>query len=190
MLLRARSFFLLAALARASPLETRDGLRARDMPRPRFGKVPYGVDITQCTVQGKVALTFDDGPSEFTSRILDTLDANDVKATFFVVGANGDTEGLAGGLYVGDVKRMVAEGHQVGSHSWSHQDLEQISPDARASEILKNEDIFVKTLGFFPTYFRPPYTDCAGGCLGALGQYAYHVVCFCAPFFRRVDLPA
>ena len=78
--------------------------------------IPVGSIISSCTVPGTVALTFDDGPYIYTSRILDTLRASNIPATFFVNGdnwsniLNADNQAL--------VKRMVAEGHQVGSHTY------------------------------------------------------------------------
>lgn len=60
-------------------------------------------------------LTFDDGPSERTAEILDILKANDIKATFFVVGDNLKTEANRDIL-----KRMAAEGHSIGIHTMSH----------------------------------------------------------------------
>jgi peptidoglycan-N-acetylglucosamine deacetylase len=64
--------------------------------------------------QPEVALTFDDGPdARFTSQVLDALAKLDVRATFFLLGARAlDQEAL--------VRRLVEEGHAIGSHSWSH----------------------------------------------------------------------
>lgn len=51
------------------------------MPRPLFGEVPYGTDVFRCTVPGKVALTFDDGPDKFTNDLLDVLKKNNAKVS-------------------------------------------------------------------------------------------------------------
>ncbi|MDE6608589.1 MAG: polysaccharide deacetylase family protein [Lachnospiraceae bacterium] len=61
----------------------------------------------------KVYLTFDDGPSVYTGEILDILKEYDVKATFFVVGKEGEK-------YEELYKRIVEEGHTLGMHSYSH----------------------------------------------------------------------
>ena len=63
--------------------------------------------------EGTVYLTFDDGPSDNTDAILDILAEKDVKATFFVV-----TQG--GGTAVDRLKRIAAEGHTLGMHSFTH----------------------------------------------------------------------
>ncbi|WYZ42707.1 hypothetical protein EsH8_VI_000406 [Colletotrichum jinshuiense] len=162
-------------LATAAPLESSSPLATRDIPRPRFGSVPYGVDITHCTVSGKVALTFDDGPGEYTEKVLDTLEKNgNIKATFFLVGTNGQN-GIANAAYTPLIKRMLNAGHHLGSHSWSHKDFNTINRDQKIDEVLKNEEAFAKTLGIIPTYFRPPYTHCDGECVSTLGDLSYHV---------------
>ena len=52
--------------------------------RPKPGNVPYGVSLASCTVPGTIALTYDDGPWQFTAKLLDILAQNNVKATFMV----------------------------------------------------------------------------------------------------------
>jgi peptidoglycan/xylan/chitin deacetylase (PgdA/CDA1 family) len=190
MFVRVRSFCLLTALVAAAasgltganPLESGADRKVagRAVARTKFGSVPYGASITKCTVPGKIALTFDDGPCEFTGQVLDTLEANGAKGTFFVVGASGDA-GIASGKYTSVLKRMVANGHQIGSHSYSHADFETLSNEGKIAELTKLEDAFVATLGYIPTYFRPPYTSCGSQCYAALGEMGYHVVCYCSP---------
>lgn len=60
------------------------GESTANIPRPLVGNVPYGMRINSCTVPGKVALTFDDGPGALTNELLDLLDEYDSKVTFFV----------------------------------------------------------------------------------------------------------
>lgn len=70
---------------------------------------------SQTPLKQKVAfLTFDDGPSELTDEILDILQAYNVKATFFVTGAMVET-------YPQQMRRMIADGHKLASHTYSHQ---------------------------------------------------------------------
>lgn len=127
---------------------------------------------------GKVAITFDDGPYIYTSELLDLLKRNNVRATFFIVGNNG-AKGMINDPssgYIPIVQRMIADGHQVGSHSWSHQDLELSTPAQRRAQIINNEIAIADILGVIPTYFRPPYTSCESACYGALGELGYKVV--------------
>jgi chitin deacetylase len=81
-------------------------------------------------------------------------------------------------IYPNIIKRMHADGHQIGSHTWSHQDLTAITHSQRIDQVIKNEMAFRNILGFFPTYLRPPYGRCSpeSGCLGDLAALGYHLV--------------
>lgn len=100
-----------------------------------------------------IALTFDDGPRyETTSVLLDGLLERDAKATFFVVGtqiACTGNEDL--------VRRMKAEGHQVGNHTYSHVRLSITQRDVALEEIQKNGVILETLLGEGEYWLRPPY---------------------------------
>lgn len=91
---------------------------------------------------GKIAyLTFDDGPSDVTPGVLDTLKKEGVKATFFVNGRNWEKD-----LY----KRIVAEGHVLGNHTWSHDyKIVYSSVNSFVAEVEKL-DQFLETLGLKP----------------------------------------
>lgn len=98
-----------------------------------------------------VALTFDDGPRrETTSTLLDGLLERNAKATFFLIG-----EEIAGKEDL--VRRMAAEGHQVGNHSWSHQNLKNLSPEDAAVEISRTDQALREILGEGSYWLRPPY---------------------------------
>lgn len=85
-----------------------------------------------------VRLTFDDGPHiGCTPRVLDVLRRYDVKATFFTVGSMVDRHGHLLG-------RMIADGHRVGNHTWSHPDLTTISDAAIADEVLRTEAVIAR----------------------------------------------
>lgn len=127
---------------------------------------------------GKVALTFDDGPYIYTTEMLDLLKRNNVRATFFIVGNNGGKGQINDPKtgYPAIIQRMIAEGHQVASHSWSHQDLNAATPAQRRAQILNNEIALNDILGVIPTYFRPPMTRCGADCYNDLRSFGYHVV--------------
>lgn len=97
----------------------------------------------------RVYLTFDDGPSVYTGQILDILAANDVKATFFVIGRNEE--------YYEYYKRIVDEGHTIGMHSYSHvyQDFYN-SEKSFAEELTKLNDLIYDVTGVRSTIFRFP----------------------------------
>ncbi|PYI20425.1 glycoside hydrolase/deacetylase [Aspergillus violaceofuscus CBS 115571] len=162
---------------------TPGGSSTEDIPRPLDGTALYGPHIIRsCTVPGTVALTFDDGPKEFTKDLLDLLDRYEAKATFFITGNNNakgqiDSPGMP---WAGLIRRMHESGHQLASHTWSHQDLSKISRSQRRIQLLWNEAALRNILGFFPTYMRPPYSSCTAesGCLADMGELGYHIVLY------------
>lgn len=99
-----------------------------------------------------VALTFDDGPDPlWTPRILDVLREHHVHATFFVVGsASVDNPDL--------LRRIVAEGHQVGVHTLTHTDLGPAPDWRRELEVQGGQDAIVGVTGQAASLLRPPYT--------------------------------
>ena len=97
-----------------------------------------------------IAITFDDGPGAYTSTLLDELAARDVKATFFV-------SGYRAASYPETLKRMVAEGHQLASHTQNHENLNTLSASKIASEISQTQALITAAGGDDPAYIRPPY---------------------------------
>jgi peptidoglycan/xylan/chitin deacetylase (PgdA/CDA1 family) len=96
-----------------------------------------------------VALTFDDGPSAWTPLVLDLLRDHEARATFFVIGARVRERPDA-------VKRIVAEGHELGSHTLTHPRLTEISEDEVRREIQGGQDAVEEVLGETPRLFRAP----------------------------------
>ncbi len=150
-------------------------------PRRQKGDVPYGTVITRCEVSKSIALTFDDGPSKDTEELLDILKKANATATFFIAG-NINGKGPIDGeeKWASLIKRMVEEGHQIGSHTWSHPDMDKFGPAARKQDMLKNERALANILGKYPTYMRPPYLNCTGpqGCLDDMKSLGYHVISY------------
>jgi len=101
----------------------------------------------------RVALTFDDGPGLWTSAVLDTLAAHGANATFFVIGSLVEERADL-------VRRMLAEGHEVGNHSWSHPRLASSCDDDQVrNELALTSDIIAAICGAPPTRFRAPQYD-------------------------------
>ncbi|UED71101.1 exo-beta-N-acetylmuramidase NamZ domain-containing protein [Brevibacillus sp. HD3.3A] len=95
-------------------------------------------------------LTFDDGPSPVTPQILDTLKKNQVKATFFIVGRN-----VPGHEAI--LKRIVAEGHAIGGHTYSHDyKIVYKSMEAFFADLEKGNQLIEKATGVKPVLFRYP----------------------------------
>lgn len=114
-------------------------------------EAPQPVTVPQNTGRKVVALTFDDGPSASTTgRLLDILAAKQVKVTFFVLGNMAQKSPEI-------VKRQVAEGHEVESHTLSHQNLVKLSGTAIQGEIGGADDILRGITGSPAKLVRPPY---------------------------------
>lgn len=114
-----------------------------------------------CTRLACVALTFDDGPGPHTDRLLDVLASKRAPATFFLLGQNVARNPAL-------VRRMAAEGHEVGNHTWDHKQLTKLGADGQRREIERGAAA-IREAGVTPTVFRPPYgsrnktTDAAAG---------------------------
>lgn len=115
-----------------------------------------------------VALTFDDGPAEWTTPILDTLSSYGVRATFFVIG-----EAISGRESI--LMREIAEGHEIGNHTRSHfgaLDASCVSREQVEREIQGGRDDIAAVTGAAPRIFRPPGFGSGGyvpDVAGALG---------------------
>jgi len=112
------------------------------------------ITFSEVNVDGPyIAMTFDDGPhATNTSKLLEMAAKRHIKLTFFVLGEcveqNPDV-----------LRREVAEGHEIGNHSWSHPNLARLSDADVRSQLQRTEDIIVKTAGIKPKLMRPPYGE-------------------------------
>ena len=99
-----------------------------------------------------LALSFDDGPSEWTSAILDLLAEHHARATFFILGAE-----IAGRERT--LLRALDEGHELGLHSWSHRHLPQLSDAEIKDEMLRTQTAIARATGVVARIWRPPYFE-------------------------------
>ncbi len=103
------------------------------------------------TGQPYVAMTFDDGPNpRNTPRLLDMLRQRNIKATFYVIGQNVE-------MYPQIVRRTVAEGHEIGNHSYSHRLYTKMSDSEVLKDLTRTRDAIAKASGVVPRTLRPPY---------------------------------
>jgi len=106
----------------------------------QFGAAPH-----------EIALTFDDGPDgQWTPQILDILKAKHVHATFFVIGENAEAN-------PGLIQRILAEGHELGNHTYTHPNLADTPPQAVALELNATQRLIEALTGRSLRLFRPPY---------------------------------
>jgi peptidoglycan/xylan/chitin deacetylase (PgdA/CDA1 family)/glycerol-3-phosphate acyltransferase PlsY len=97
-----------------------------------------------------LALTFDDGPDpRYTPEVLRILRQEEVPATFFLVGVHAQR-------YPALVRRIQQEGHEIGSHSYSHRNLFLLNPAALEREVVRAEEVLQQVTGDRPRLFRPP----------------------------------
>jgi chitooligosaccharide deacetylase len=97
----------------------------------------------------KLALTFDDGPSQWTEPLLEALAEEDARATFFVLGSHV--------LERPDVlRRCAAAGNEIGNHTWSHPSLTECDDDTIRDELLRTGEAIASVLGAAPRRFRAP----------------------------------
>ncbi|KAH7031446.1 uncharacterized protein B0I36DRAFT_349526 [Microdochium trichocladiopsis] len=134
--------------------------------------VPVGQAIFKCTVPGTIALTFDDGPYAYTQKCLNLLKDAGMRATFFVNGQNVDTITNRAPA----IQRIMTEGHQLGSHTWSHPYLTQLNEAQVRTQMLQLENTLLQMTGKIPTYMRPPYFDYNQQTLNIMGSLGYKVI--------------
>jgi peptidoglycan/xylan/chitin deacetylase (PgdA/CDA1 family) len=122
-------------------------------PLPTAG-VTEKITFTDVNVDGPyIAMTFDDGPhATNTPKLLEMAAKRHIKLTFFVLGECVEQNPAV-------LQREVAEGHEIGNHSWSHPNLAKLSDEAVRSQLQRTEDIIVKTAGVKPKLMRPPYGE-------------------------------
>jgi peptidoglycan/xylan/chitin deacetylase (PgdA/CDA1 family) len=100
---------------------------------------------------GELALTFDDGPNPaWTPRLLEVLAGHDARATFFLVGKFAQAE-------PGLVRQIVAAGHLIGNHSWSHPNLALASAGRVREELARTKETLEQIAGAPVRFFRPPF---------------------------------
>ncbi len=108
------------------------------------------VDTDTLDGQKAVALTFDDGPGEYTQELIEGLNERGAKATFFMLGSCVEN-------YPEVLQLMVDGGHQLGNHTYDHTDLTSLTSEEITDEISKTDEAIYNACGQYSTAFRPPY---------------------------------
>jgi cellulose synthase/poly-beta-1,6-N-acetylglucosamine synthase-like glycosyltransferase/peptidoglycan/xylan/chitin deacetylase (PgdA/CDA1 family)/spore germination protein YaaH len=117
-----------------------------------YDAYPLSYDIDQIgAADKKIAITFDDGPDpRWTPKILDILKQKQVPATFFVIGVDASQ-------WPGILKREYAEGHEIGNHTYTHPNFDDISKTELRWQLNLTERLIESTVGVKSILFRPPY---------------------------------
>ncbi|KAJ3122678.1 chitin deacetylase [Nowakowskiella sp. JEL0407] len=124
----------------------------RNFPVPGNTNVKNFTDIVKCGKRNQWALTFEDGPGEYTLGLLDALRDIGVKATFFLVGAEIVK-------YTSVVQRMYNDGHEIGIQTWSHIGMTTLTNEQIIAELLWTAQAIKEVTGVVPLDFRPPFGD-------------------------------
>lgn len=111
----------------------------------------------------RIALTFDDGPGEYTDELLDCLEENNAHATFFMLGQNV-------GSWESTVQRMADIGCEIGSHSWDHPNLYDLSMDSVAKEFSDTDAALEKACGQKASVARAPYGNWSDDIISTVGK--------------------
>ena len=137
-----------------------------------LGAVVHGgvhIHYFRPTAEKLVALTFDDGPlPRYTPRFLDVLDETRVPATFFLVGRHLETHA--------DLIRDRLDRHEVGNHSWSHDDLATLDLAGVRRELERTHEAIRRHTGRDATLMRPPYGHLGGSTVLAADAMGYDIV--------------
>ena len=131
-----------------------------------------------------VALTYDDGPSEWTVPILEHLAEHDGRATFFVLGSAIDGEERRAIL-----RRTVAEGHEIGNHTFTHPgDLATLDEAVIRDEIDRAQSSIREAAGVEPVHWRTPFLRTSGHLLSVVSSLGLvHVGCSVMPGDWELD---
>lgn len=117
-----------------------------------------------------VAITFDDGPDDkYTPKILDILRDHRVRATFFLIGSSAEK-------YPDIVKRIIAEGHEIGNHTYHHVNLANMAPWQVVAELKKANTALSRIANRWPMAVRPPYGAIDPLAVEAIAKEGYRVV--------------
>lgn len=139
-----------------SDIETVTSEFNSDSEEPSIGEERFDADgkliIDTDTLEGQkaIALTFDDGPGEYTSTLIEGLNERGAKATFFMVGSCVEQ-------YPDVLPQMVNGGHQLGNHTYNHTDITTVTHQEMSDQIAKTDTAVYQACGQLPTAFRPPY---------------------------------
>lgn len=149
------------------------GLRFDSQNRPEdavSAQNKYGhlnADFIDLSGKKTLYLTFDEGyENGYTAKILDVLKEKNVKATFFVTGDYAKSEPEL-------MKRMIAEGHTVGNHTWKHYSMPEKSLDTCRKEISELHDFVKQNYNYEMTVLRPPMGEFSEQTLAVAKEMGY-----------------
>ncbi|KAI9326657.1 hypothetical protein DFJ73DRAFT_609741, partial [Zopfochytrium polystomum] len=118
------------------------------------------------------AVTYDDGPKDFTPQYLNLLSNTSTTATFFVLGSNV----VNNPEWARNLKAAYDAGHQIGLHSWTHRRLTNESTEQVIAEFIWNALAVKQVINKVPRYIRPPYGDTNDRVRAIFGAFGFKQV--------------
>jgi len=135
-----------------------------------FACLPVNAAKSASVVPKRIALTFDDGPHpRITPEILGYLAEEDIRATFFIIGVNAEQ-------WPELVKKEIEAGHEIGNHTYSHNEKLRMSREAFSSDLIHADSILHDDFGYETVIFRPPQGICNKNVLYAASELDYSIV--------------
>lgn len=133
-------------------LESKNSIIIEDFSpiQPTISFIKLEESITYSVPEGSVALTFDDGPSQYSMEITNVLKKYGVGGTFFFTGLNAKK-------YPDYVRCIQSNGYSIGSHSMNHMNISTLSYDKQKNELIESIELLEEITGKKITLFRPPY---------------------------------
>lgn len=129
-------------------------LGACSKAEPIFGVSAERVEYLRENYSKFVALSFDDGPNlTATMRMMDVMERNNARGSFFIIGSNLDEHTAAA------VRRAVEMGCDVENHSLTHRHMSQLSAEEQRAEAERTSELIEQHTKRRPLLFRPPYLD-------------------------------
>jgi hypothetical protein len=127
-------------------------------------------------------MSYDDGPSEDTPRLLDELKIKNIKSTFFIIGTSGIQN-------VDIIKRMDLEGHEIGIHTWNHYPMTLLTNEQIVAEIKYSESLVYAITGRVTKSLRPPYGNIDDRVRAIAWALGYNIIMWDADSKDTYDTP-
>ena len=134
-----------------------------------YNKIPIEIKykhiLNESTNEKKICISFDDGPTHNTNKLLNILKSYDIKCTFFVLGENIHNN-------METFRKMHECGHSIQIHGWNHENIFYMEMDNMINDIENTKNIIFSITGIMPMYYRPPYGE-----IGLAKQQAIQDIC-------------
>lgn len=130
--------------------------------------------LNSCVKPGQFALTFDDGPAPNSVDLLQVLKQKNAIATFFV-NAHNQADLINDPKSKERLSNLHAAGMEIGSHTYSHANMSQISVESMWSELSRNDQVIFSAIGVRPRFVRLPYLASNPQVISALGSWGYRI---------------